>query len=77
MLKNLPRPLRPHPLLGVPAVLTLAVALLWTTRASGQATLSVGETAPNFTLNHLRSGEAVSLYEMEGRVVMLEFFAYW
>ena len=36
-----------------------------------------GQISPNFTLPSLESGEAVNLTDFEGKVVVLDFFAYW
>lgn len=37
----------------------------------------VGDIVENFTLIHRESGEEVNLYDLEGRVLFLEWFAYW
>ena len=37
---------------------------------------SVGDTVANFTLNDI-SGNPVSLYDYQGEVILLNFFATW
>ncbi|MEE8450482.1 MAG: hypothetical protein V3R99_01170, partial [Thermoguttaceae bacterium] len=41
------------------------------------STLSPGDLAPDFTLYEFGTGAEVHLYDFEGRIVLLEFFAYW
>jgi peroxiredoxin len=41
------------------------------------ATLQVGDVAPDFTLMEYGTQNEVSLYDFEGRIVLLDFFAYW
>ncbi len=38
---------------------------------------SEGEIAQNFTLKNRATGEDLSLYDFEGKIVVLDFFAYW
>jgi thiol-disulfide isomerase/thioredoxin len=45
--------------------------------APATAATRVGETAPNFTLPEWTSGSPVSLYDFSGKIVLLDFFAYW
>ena len=42
-----------------------------------QALLTAGDTAPNFTLYRHGTTEPVSLYDFEGEIVLLDFFAHW
>lgn len=53
----------------------LAIALL--PHFTNAQAVSVGEIAPNFTLKDRRTGEDVSLHDFEGKIVVLDFFAYW
>lgn len=41
------------------------------------AAYDAGDIAANFTLTNRATGEAVSLYDYEGYVILLDFFAYW
>ena len=41
------------------------------------STLSPGDLAPDFTLHEFGTDNEVSLYDFEGHIVLLEFFAYW
>ena len=36
-----------------------------------------GEIAQNFTLKNRATGEDLSLYDLEGKIIILDFFAYW
>ena len=38
---------------------------------------SEGEIAENFTLKDRATGEDFSLYDLEGKIVVIDFFAYW
>jgi hypothetical protein len=38
--------------------------------------ISVGDVAPNFTLHQFGTGTNASLYDLAGKVVLLDFFAY-
>ena len=38
---------------------------------------SEGEIAQNFTLKNRATGEDLSLYDLEGKIIVLDFFAYW
>ncbi|MBT9172349.1 MAG: Thiol-disulfide oxidoreductase ResA [Syntrophomonadaceae bacterium] len=53
-------------------VVVLAVPLLSQLRGSG---LTLGREAPDFTLGYLNSGGGVSLRELRGRVVLLNFWS--
>ena len=49
---------------------------------AGQASLfsqrySEGDIVENFTLTNRQTGEPVSLYDLEGKIIFLEWFAYW
>lgn len=53
-------------------VVALAVPLLAQLRGSG---LTLGQEAPDFTLDFLEGGGSVSLRELRGRVVLLNFWS--
>ena len=38
---------------------------------------SVGDTADNFVLTNVRTGEPVQLNDFEGSIIVLDFFSYW
>jgi len=44
---------------------------------TGGAALTVGDTAPNFTLPEWFTRQPVSLYDFSGQIVLLDFFVYW
>jgi peroxiredoxin len=56
------------------AVLVLAVLAFCPT---GGAALTVGDTAPNFTLPEWSTRQPVDLYDFSGQIVLLDFFVYW
>ncbi len=65
-------------------LLSVAVALLvfstiqwWQGRAGHAGTTRVGEVAPEFVLPDARSGEALSLSDLRGRPVVINFWAPW
>ncbi len=60
------------------ALLVVGIVLLSSIlcTSSPAATLHVGDTAPDFTLPEFGTGDPVSLYDYEGHVVLMEFFAY-
>lgn len=45
--------------------------------APATAATRVGEIAPNFTLPEWTSGSPISLYGFSGKIVLLDFFAYY
>ena len=57
--------------------LLIALTLLTGGIASGQTTYSAGDIVENFTLTNRATGQAVELYDLEGKVLFLEWFAYW
>ncbi len=44
---------------------------------SSPAALAVGDTAPDWTLNDIRTGESVTLSSLRGKTVLLDFWATW
>lgn len=48
---------------------------IWIAAAAPALAIRVGETAPDFLAEDVRTGEPVSLGDHEGRVVVLIFFA--
>lgn len=62
------------------SLLKAALAIALPTFASlsyAQDTYRVGQIVENFTLINRDSGEEVSLHDLEGKIVFLEWFAYW
>lgn len=55
----------------------IALTLLTGGFASGQTPYSVGDIVKNFTLTNRATGQEVDLYDLEGKVLFLEWFAYW
>ena len=55
---------------------TLGCTLLAATAAQAQP-VKVGKTFPNFTGNDLLTGKRVSLEELRGKVVLIDFWATW
>ena len=53
----------------------IALTLLTGGIASGQ--YSVGDIVENFTLTNRATGQEVNLYDLEGKVLFLEWFAHW
>lgn len=51
--------------------------LLVAAGARAQPKYAVGDTVQNFQLIDRATGRAVSLYDLEGNVIFLEWFAYW
>jgi thiol-disulfide isomerase/thioredoxin len=47
------------------------------TRMSEAQRYETGDIVENFTLINRANGEEVSLYDMEGKIIFLEWFAYW
>ena len=45
--------------------------------ASGQTTYSVGDIVENFTLINRATNQEVDLYDLEGKVLFLEWFTWW
>jgi cytochrome c biogenesis protein CcmG/thiol:disulfide interchange protein DsbE len=58
------------------AVLALLALLAFGLLRNQEGPVTVGETAPNFTLTTF-DGEEISLKELEGKVVVLNFWASW
>ncbi len=56
--------------------LTVLLFGLFATTASAQR-YGVGDTVENFTLIDRATNQEVSLYDLEGKVIFLEWFAYW
>ena len=57
--------------------LLVALILLTGAIASGQNLYSVGDIVDNFTLTNRATGQEVDLYDLEGKVLFLEWFAHW
>lgn len=57
-------------------VLGFALALITTNLAMAQP-FTVGEVVDEFSLKNRRTGEDVSLSDFAGKIVVLDFFAYW
>lgn len=55
----------------------IALTLLTGGIASGQNRYSVGDIVEDFTLINRATNQEVSLYDLEGKVLFLEWFAYW
>ena len=55
----------------------IALTLLTGGIASGQTTYSPGEIVKNFTLTNRATEQEVDLYDLEGKVLILEWFAWW
>ena len=55
----------------------IALILLTGGIVSGQSTYSVGDIVENFTLTNRATGQEVELYDLEGKVLFLEWFAWW
>lgn len=60
----------------VPCLLLFAV-FLTAPRATAQTRYAVGNTVANFTLTDRATGRAVNLTDFAGKVVLLEWFAWW
>lgn len=60
-------------------VLVAAVALFACTRAAAQQPrrYAAGDIVQNFTLTDRATGQPVSLYDLEGKIVFLEWFSWW
>lgn len=56
---------------------SLFLILLFVSSASAQERYRVGDVVENFTLVDRATGQNVSLYDFEGKIVFLEWFAYW
>ncbi|MEI8107207.1 MAG: autotransporter-associated beta strand repeat-containing protein [Verrucomicrobiota bacterium] len=54
-------------------VFTGAISLTFQT----QAALFVGDVAPNFTITNHSTGQPLNLYDYQGSIVVLDFWAYW
>ena len=57
--------------------LLVALTLLTGAIASGQSRYSVGDIVENITLINRATNKEVSLYDLEGKVLFLEWFAWW
>ena len=57
--------------------IVLILTLLASGIASGQDRYAVGDIVENFTLIDRSSGNEVELYDLEGKTLFLEWFAYW
>ncbi|MGM0574891.1 MAG: TlpA family protein disulfide reductase [Myxococcota bacterium] len=65
---------------SVAVALLVVLAMTWLQRQSqrgGGGTLPVGEPAPAFRLEELETGETLSLEDLRGRPVVLNFWATW
>ncbi len=58
-------------------LLLLLAAVLVAPRATGQTRYAVGDIVANFTLTDRATGRPVSLTDFAGKVVLLEWFAWW
>lgn len=61
----------------VPSVGLICLTLLVSSVAGQTSRYQVGDIVENFTLSNRANGEEVSLYDLEGKVVFLEWFAHW
>lgn len=58
-------------------ICALILTLCFASMAKGQSQYQVGDIVENFTLVNRENGEPVSLHDFEGKIVFLEWFAYW
>lgn len=58
------------------ALLFFNIILLFCLVSSANAQYAVGDTVDNFTLNSINN-TSVSLYDYQGDVILLNFFATW
>ncbi len=58
------------------AALLLSV-LQWAAATTSGATVAVGGTARDFTLNEHKTGQPVRLSDFAGKIIFLDMFAYW
>ena len=56
---------------------TLALFIISIPSVSMAQRYAEGDIVENFTLINRATGEPVSLYDFEGKVIFLEWFAYW
>ena len=59
------------------ASLVVLLALLAAPRAAAQSRYTVGQTVANFTLTDRATGRPVQLTDFAGKIVFLEWFAWW
>ena len=60
-----------------PVACVMGVVLALMVAGVGEARLSPGSQAPNFTLRRHDSTQTVNLYDYAGQIVVLDFFAWW
>lgn len=73
-------PIRRLPTLGPSRYLVFTIAILLFTAGtltSSAQRYQVGDIVENFTLIDRATNEPVSLYDMEGKIIFLEWFAWW
>ncbi len=58
-------------------IVALVLLLVFATSGPASPKATVGRQAPDFTLTGLTSGEAVTLSDLQGKVVFIDFWASW
>lgn len=58
-------------------LVTLLIVLLVAPFIGNAQLYEAGDIVENFTLTNRANGEPVSLYDLEGKVIFLEWFAHW
>jgi thiol-disulfide isomerase/thioredoxin len=53
------------------------VALMFSAQSLQAQLYERGDIVENFTLTNRETGEPVSLYDLEGKIIFLEWFAWW
>ncbi len=54
-----------------------ALIAVMTLFSAAQAAVSVGSTAPDFTIRNHSTGQPLRLYNYAGNIILLDFWAYW
>jgi peroxiredoxin len=58
-------------------IVRIAALLLASSVATQAQRYQVGDIVQNFTLTNRTTGQPVNLHDLEGKIVFLEWFAYW